>query len=113
MKDEAVNRVWEETVTALLRQSLLVALWVCCAGAAAMTVIVLVPPGLDRWAHLLAAVHRHHRHAGALDEASLRWMLEAAFYACWAATAVLALGLLASWRLLFGGLRRWGPHDRF
>jgi hypothetical protein len=73
-----------------------------------------VPPGLDRWAHWLALTHHHHRHPrAAVDEAGLRWMIESAFYACWAATGVLAVGLLVSWRLLFGGLRRWGTSDRY
>jgi hypothetical protein len=117
MREDPVGLGWETKVAALLRPSLLLAFWASLAAAVAMTLLVEVPPGLDQWAHLLATAvrsHHHHRAAGTiLDEAQLRWMFEAAFYACWAATAVLAVGLFLSWRLLFGGLHRWGTHGRF
>lgn len=113
MKTETTSLVRENDPTPLLRPALLVALCTFCAIAVAMTVIAATPPGLDRWAQLLTPIHRHHRHVGmALDPASVRGMFESAFYACWAAAWVLALGLSMSWRLLFGGLHRWGTHDR-
>ena len=103
----------ELAVKVVLRTGILWAFLAYLALVTAATVFALLPPGLEGWAHDLAAAEAahalRHGHASAAPSAEhFALGFRALLAAAWSSAAVLGLGMAVRWRWLLDTPQRWG-----